>query len=111
MAQRGYDDGVCAPDWPDRPRPGGQHRGREDRLTALEEYLADREKELTTTVGRVLDLLDVPEPRSDAASTMIAVIEGRTLSACLGRVTPERATDLAVAHAFAIPGTGAAPPA
>ena len=42
---------------------------------------------------------------------MIAVIEGRTLSACLGRVTPERATDLAVAHAFAIPGTGAAPPA
>ena len=55
MAQRGYDDGVCAPDWPDRPRPGGQHRGREDRLTALEEYLADREKELTTTVGRVIE--------------------------------------------------------
>lgn len=111
MAQRGYDDGISASNWPDRSRPGGQDRGQEDRRTALEEYLADREKELTTTVGRVLDLLDVPEPRSDAASTMIAVIEGLTLSACLGRVTPERATDLAVVHAFAIPGPGAAPAA
>jgi hypothetical protein len=31
---------------------------------------------------------------------MIAVLEGLTLSACLGRITPERATDLAIAHAL-----------
>ena len=38
---------------------------------------------------------------------MIAVIEGLTLSACLGRVAPEKATELAIAHVL---GLGASTP-
>ena len=76
----------------------GESEVVEDRRTALESYVAERDAELTDTVHRILDLLQVPEPRADVASILIALVEGLTLSACLGRLTPERVTELAVAH-------------
>jgi AcrR family transcriptional regulator len=105
IAQRGYDDGH--PVAPVKPRP--ESGTKEDRRTALERYVTERDEVLTTTVDQVLDLLEVPEPRCDVATTMIAVIEGLTLAACLGRIAPERATDLAVAHALAVSGSDERP--
>ncbi|HET7070545.1 MAG TPA: hypothetical protein VFI40_06960 [Nocardioides sp.] len=98
IAQRGYDDGQAS----ETATPELGPRARESRRDALERYVTDRDNTLTQVVGRVLDLLEVPEPRDDAASTLIAVIEGLTLSACLGRISPARATDLAIAHALAM---------
>jgi hypothetical protein len=80
----------------------GVERAREDRASALAGFVQERDEDLTFTVGRVLDLLHVPEPRQDVAGTMIALIEGLTLSACLGRMSAEQATELAVAHALSL---------
>ena len=44
----------------------------------------------------------MPEPREDAAATLMALVEGLTLSACLGRLTPEHATALAIAHVIGL---------
>jgi hypothetical protein len=96
IAQRGYDDAQPVAPAGTRPASGKL----EDRRAALDRYVTDRDEVLTSTVGQVLDLLEVSGPRDDVATTMIAVLEGLTLSACLGRITPERATDLAIAHAL-----------
>jgi hypothetical protein len=83
----------------------------ESRRSALEPYVAQREDELPRTVDRILDLLQVPEPRADTASLMIATIEGLTLSACLGRLSTDRVSQLAVAYVTALgsqPATGVA---
>ncbi len=50
-------------------------------------------------IDRVLDLLEVPPPREEAATLLLAVIEGLTLAACMGRISPEDATDLAIRYA------------
>jgi len=47
----------------------------------------------------VLDLVEVSERRDDATALLIAVVEGLTLAACMGRLTPEAATDLAIRYA------------
>lgn len=52
----------------------------------------------------------MPEPRADLASTVIALIEGLTLSACQGRLATEAATELAVAQVTALgPGLRTSP--
>ena len=48
---------------------------------------------------RVLDLLEAPHPGTRRRRLMIAVIEGLTLAACMGRISPEDATDLAIRYA------------
>lgn len=67
---------------------GERERGTEDRDTALPAHVTDRDHE-RTMVGHVLDPLEVTEPRADVVSSVIAMVEGLTLSACLGRLTPE----------------------
>ena len=69
--------------------------------------MADRDRDLSATITLILDLLEVPEPRADVAATLVALVEGLTLSACLGRLTPEQATELAIAHVIAL-GAGPA---
>jgi len=104
IAQRGYDDGVPAIEPPDasseKPSPErAMHElEQEDRRTALAGYVAERDTQLSETVDRILELLGVPEPRDATASMVIAVVEGLTLSACLGRLTPERVAELAVGY-------------
>jgi hypothetical protein len=101
IAQRGYDDGLPTPEPASEPateeRPAGESRGE-----ALQQYLEEREQEVSSCVDRVLDLLDVTEPRTDTKDVLIALIEGLTLSACRARLTPERATELAVAHTLGL---------
>lgn len=101
IAQRGYDDGIPAPEA--APEAGAEDRPAraESRGEALHQYLEEREQEVSSRVDRVLDLLEIAEPRSDIKAVLIALIEGLTLSACRGRLTPERATALAVAHTLA----------
>lgn len=98
VAQRGYDDGLPGQE------PPAQDVGtqREDRRTALQSYLEARDRQLRTTLALVLEILSVPEPHDDAVATLVALVEGLTLSACLGRLTPEQATELALAHAFGL---------
>jgi hypothetical protein len=97
IAQRGYDDGLPAvPVGEPGDSAPGTAAAVEDRRTAVAPYVAEREADLTATVNRILDLLAVPEPRDDTASLLIAVVEGLTVSACLGRLTPEQVADLAV---------------
>src|SRR3954447_17753928 len=104
IAQRGYDDGLPTPEPTPEPAPATEERpaSGESREGALRQYLEEREQEVRSCVDRVLDLLDVAEPRADLKDALIALIEGLTLSACRGRLTPERATELAVAHALAL---------
>jgi hypothetical protein len=98
IARRGYDDGL-----PAEPRQANETSGeREDRRTGLQPYLDERDTELAGAVQVILDVLEVPEPREDTVVTLIALVEGLTLSACLGRITPQRATDLAVAHVLSL---------
>ncbi len=99
IAQRGYDDGLPV-DVPAGPgAPADQDvPAVESRSTALSAYVADRERELRSGVGDALALLGVPEPGDDVVSGVVAMIEGLTLSACLGRLTPADATRLAIAH-------------
>ncbi len=94
IAQRGYDDGVPLAPPATEATPGEL----EDRRTALQPYVEDRDRELRGAVRDILDLLEVPQPREDVAATIVALVEGLTLSACLGRLSPEQATELAVAH-------------
>jgi hypothetical protein len=94
VAQRGYDDGETID-----PEAGTEVAAQADhRRAVLQPYLDEREAELSTTITRILDTLEVPEPRADVVATLIALVEGLTLSACLGRLTPEQATELAIAH-------------
>jgi hypothetical protein len=79
-------------------QPDDQHVAAESRREALAFYVTRRDEQLTESVSAVLDLLEVPEPRTDLAATVVALVEGLTLSACLGRLTPEEATRLAVDH-------------
>jgi hypothetical protein len=103
IAQRGYDDGIPMTDEDDADVVGRHLMGRPAaRRAALERYVTEREEDLTVTVDRVLTMLDVDEGRADAASTLVALVEGLTLSVCLGRLTPERATELAIAHAMSL---------
>src|SRR3954447_10396113 len=105
IAQRGYDDGLPATTPPDPGMGADAGTGTgtgtdepEGRTAALAGYVAERDAQLTGTVQRILDLLQVPEPRGDATSLLIAMVEGLTISACLGRITPERVAELAVAY-------------
>jgi hypothetical protein len=82
----------------------------ESRREALSSYVTQRDEQLTDSVSAVLELLEVPEPRTDLTATVVALVEGLTLSACLGRLTPEEATRLAVDHVVALrPSTTSAP--
>jgi hypothetical protein len=98
IAQRGYDDGQPV-EARSRERSPTE---REDRATALQSYVADRDRELSTSITRILDVLEVTEPREDVVATLVALVEGLTLSACLGRLTPEQATELAIAHVIGL---------
>ena len=98
VAQRGYDDGEAVD--PELERAGAARA--DDRRAALQPFLDERERELSTSITRILDALQVAEPRADVVATLMALIEGLTLSACLGRLTSERATELAVAHVTAL---------
>ena len=60
--------------------------------------MAERDGQLSASITLILDVLEVPEPREDVVATLVALVEGLTLSACLGRLTPEHATELAIAH-------------
>jgi len=120
IAQRGYDIGPVEPEsrLPGSHEPGsdaspheqgqgqGHERGHEHdsdaRRTALERFVTSREEDLAALVDRALTYLEVPEPRADVANTTIAVIEGLTLAACLGRLAPEKATELAIAHVLGL---------
>ena len=102
IAQRGYDDGQPVTPPPAQETP----TEREDRQTALQPYVADRDRELSAAITLILDVLEVPEPREDVMATLVALVEGLTLSACLGRLTPEHATELAIAHVIEL-GSGA----
>ncbi len=99
IAQLGYDDGGRTDDA--FAKEGREQHGRaehvepQDHRTALAPYLAERDQQLATSARRILDLLEVPEPREARAETLVAMVEGLTLSACRGRLTPERATELA----------------
>ncbi len=68
----------------------------------LQPYLEERDRQLTTVIGLILEVLEVREPPEDTVPTLVALVEGLTLSACLGRLTPERATEIAVAHVLGL---------
>jgi hypothetical protein len=90
----GTTDGSCTP-------------GSTERREVLRPYFEQHVDDLRVVVDRVLDLLGVPAapaPRAERATLLIAVIEGLTLAACMGRIGPEEATDLAIRYA-----TGRAP--
>jgi hypothetical protein len=93
IAQRGYDIESQEP-------PAIQcAAGSEGRRAALKPYFEQHLDDLRVVVDRVLDLLEVPRPRDEPATLLIAVIEGLTLAACMGRISPEDATDLAIRYA------------
>lgn len=94
IAQRGYDDDLPTPEQAADPADAG----RKDRRTALQPYVDERDEDLRVATAQILDLIEFPEPRDDVAALLIAVVEGLTLSACLGRITPENATELAIGH-------------
>jgi len=94
IAQRGYDDGLPHTEQAAETPEGGRQRRR----AALQPYVDQRDEELRGTTAQILDLIEVPEPRDDVLALLIAVVEGLTLSACLGRITPENATKLAIGH-------------
>jgi hypothetical protein len=106
IAQLGYDDGgwsddAFASDSPDQngTQPDGRHQnGQADHRAALAPYFADRDQHVADAASRILDLLDVPEPREARTETLVALVEGLTLSACRGRLTPAQAVELATAH-------------
>lgn len=103
IAQRGYDDGLpVAPATGTDAEQQEDATGQESRSTALSAYLERRERQLKEWVGAALDLLEVPEPRGDLVAGVIALIEGLTLSVCLGRLTPDHATALAVEHVLGL---------
>lgn len=97
IAQCGYDAGV-----PAQQETTAGIRTQEDRRSALRSYVADRDQALITVAGHVLALLEVPKPWDDAIPRLIAMVEGLTLAACLGRLTPERATALAIGYAMGL---------
>jgi hypothetical protein len=106
IAQRGYDDAL-----PHTEPTGETSEGvRQRRRVALQPYVDQRDEELRATTAQILDLIEVPEPRDDVGALLIAVVEGLTLSACLGRVTPEDATRLVIGH-LAVLGSGRDPAA
>jgi hypothetical protein len=94
IAQRGYDDGL-----PVAPRPlreaAPEH---EDRRTALQPYLDTHLDDMAVMVARMLELIEAPGPREELGILVTAVIEGLTWAACLGTISPQKATDLAVAY-------------
>jgi hypothetical protein len=101
IGQRGYDDGLsggvaAAPNGEQEKET--ERAAVESRSAALSRYVEKRDEQLRVGVARALDLVGVPEPREDVAATVIALVEGLTLSACLGRITAEHATRLAVDH-------------
>jgi hypothetical protein len=73
--------------------------GVADRRDVLRPYFDRHLEDLQVVIGRVLDLVECPEPREEAATLLLAVIEGLTLAACIGRISPEDATDLAIRFA------------
>jgi hypothetical protein len=125
IGQRGYDDdppmaspGSATAEHPGPTEHAGQHpapasadrEAPESRRAALSSYVTRRDEQLTESVSAVLDLLEVPEPRPDLAATVVALVEGLTLAACLGRLTPEEATRLAVDHVVALRPPTTSPP-
>ncbi len=72
--------------------------------------MAERDGQLSASITLILDVLEVPEPREDVVATLVALVEGLTLSACLGRLTPEHATELAIAHVMELGSLPAIPP-
>jgi hypothetical protein len=67
-------------------------------MPRLVDYAGLREDELGSVTTGILDALDVREPGVDAASTLVALVEGLTLSVCLGRIGVDPALALADAH-------------
>jgi hypothetical protein len=90
IAQLGYDDGT-----PGEP-PAAPVTDGEDHRTAMQPYLDEHDAEVTQAVDLVLEMLAVPGPRDDVRTTVVAVLEGLTFSACLGRITAQTATELAI---------------
>jgi hypothetical protein len=107
IAQRGHDVELLDPpvegahDAEDRKEQSEDRVRVEERREALRPYFDQHLEDLHVVVGRVLDLLEVPHPRKEAAELMLAVIEGLTLAACMGRISPEDATELAIRYATA----------
>jgi hypothetical protein len=96
IAQRGYDIELL-----EEPKPvrAAGTDGMDERRAALRPHFEQHHDDLRAIADRVLDLLDAPGPRDDAATLLIAVMEGLTWAACAGRLTPEDATDLAIRYA------------
>jgi hypothetical protein len=79
---------------------GAQPTARRARSSyALRPHIDQHVDDLRAIAGQVLDLVEVSERRDDATALLIAVVEGLTLAACMGRLTPEAATDLAIRYA------------
>ena len=93
IAQRGYDIELL-----EEP-PIVSTTGSEERRAALRPYFETHLDDLRVVVGHMLDLIDAPDARDEAATLLIAVVEGLTLAACMGRISPEDATDLAIRYA------------
>jgi hypothetical protein len=98
IAQRGYDIELLQGS--ERAgTDGSSAAGSEGRREALRPYVDHHLDDLRVVIDRVLDLLEVPAPRDETATLMSAVIEGLTLATCMGRISPEDATDLAIRYA------------
>jgi hypothetical protein len=124
IAQRGYDIELLQP--PESASPDGSRvdgsstdasstdasstdassPGSQGRREVLRPYFEVHLEDLRVVIDRVLDLLDVPAPRDETATLMSAVIEGLTLAACMGRISPEDATDLAIRYATGYQSSG-----
>jgi hypothetical protein len=119
IAQRGYDIELLQP--PEIASPDGSSvdgsstdasstdassPGSQGRREVLRPYFEVHLEDLRVVIDRVLDLLDVPAPRDETATLMSAVIEGLTLAACMGRISPEDATDLAIRYATGYQSSG-----
>lgn len=109
IAQRGYDIELLQPPEiasPDGSSSDGSSPGSQGRREVLRPYFEVHLEDLRVVIDRVLDLLDVPAPRDETATLMSAVIEGLTLAACMGRLSPEAATDLAIRYATSHQSSG-----
>jgi hypothetical protein len=56
--------------------------------SALARHFADRRREVDVILGRVMDLLEV-EDRDAESVRLRALVDGLTLAACLGQISPE----------------------
>jgi len=114
IAQRGYDIELLQPpeiassdgSSSDGSSTDASSPGSQGRREVLRPYFEVHLEDLRVVIDRVLDLLDVPAPRDETATLMSAVIEGLTLAACMGRISPEDATDLAIRYATGYQSSG-----